>query len=253
LQSTLASTNRKNLNQNICMTAMKTYWNRYKTVVPHAGLSSIVGLVLGGMVNLGMAAPVAAVGFTGDYDQNNWVTTYGGSLAGDSSDGSLDASLAPSSMIVGGPINQTNAPSYVNWSITMPGSGLVYGVSFAWSFTSDDSIANDDKGYYVINSTAVLLASWNAQFDGNSAPIPLTGTKTIVLNSGDTLRFRVASSQNRINNDPDYDQPGYLAISNFDVQTAIPFNFDPRGGIICLSVLGGIYQWWKTYRRYPIN
>ena len=222
------------------------------TIIPKSTLLCLISTGLMWGVNLLIASSAGALGFTGAYDQNNWTATYGGLLATDTSDGYIDAYFAPDAITVSGPVNQTSASSYIDWYITMPGSGVVHSVSFAWSFTSDDLTINDDKAYYIINNNApVLLASWDGQFDyGQGIPIPMTGNKTVVLAAGNKLTFRVLSVQNRVDNDPDYDGRGYLAISNFDVQTSIPFAFNPTSGVFYLGTLWGIHQWRKKQQNH---
>ena len=139
----------------------------------------LLGLPVGALIAVAMAAapmPVAAVGFSGDYDPSKWTTTLS-----PASDGSVDTSNAPTDITITGP-NNLQSPSFINYTIKAPGSGFVI---FDWLYSTIDFPGGDSFGY-LINGTQTLLTD-----DQTALP---SGSTTFSVASGDIFGFYIAST-----------------------------------------------------------
>jgi hypothetical protein len=145
----------------------------------HSSHHLLLGLPVGALIAAALTAapmPAAAVGFSGDYDPSNWITTLS-----PASDGSVDTSNAPTDITITGP-NNLQALSYVNYTIGAPSSGTV---SFDWLYNTIDSPGVDSFGY--------LINGVQTQLTDDQTTLP-SGISSFSVVSGDIFGFYVAST-----------------------------------------------------------
>lgn len=144
-------------------------------------------------------------GFSGAYAPGTWTVTApgGGSSAVFSPDGQrltitgLDG--------IAGQIDVTHA---------VVGGGTW---SFNWTYSSINTSSGFDNGYYLLNGTAVFLAT-------TIAGQPISGTESVAVSAGDVIGWRVDSTDGLFG-------PGILNVDRFEI---------PAPGALALLGLAGL-------------
>ena len=120
--------------------------------------------------------------FNGAYGVPNWTATF------TNSDGSVNTSMAPSSVTLTGGDNQSGDFGETLFSIVAPTSTSLV---FNWTYSSLDFGAQFDPAGYIINGTQFQLSpSWSLPKVG------ATGVSIVDLNSGDIFGFYVDTADN---------------------------------------------------------
>jgi hypothetical protein len=156
------------------------------------------------------AIPATAKGdFSGYYAPGNWTLTN----TGGSTDGHVDTSGAPASIVLHGGASQSGTPGDTDFTIAAGGSGTL---SFHWSYFSTDS-GTYDSAYFLQNGVPTFLADNSSQGQGDF---------TISVTAGQIVGFRVHSADNLFGD-------GELTVSNFSAPV-------PEGSTLSLLALGAL-------------
>lgn len=179
---------------------------------------------------------MALTGFTGSYAPSNW--TFTNTNAGTNT-GSVDTTNATSGTInLTGSDNGSENPDTTDWTTTISGSGNIY---FGWNFSTSDTPSGDDSAGYLLNGNFNQLINNFGLNDtssvSGSAPV------TILVNSGDTFGFRVATGN--------IGGPGVFQVTDFDV-TPVPFESSPTVLLTALPVLG-LMRFYRQRQRRKIG
>jgi hypothetical protein len=137
--------------------------------------------------------------FNGAYDAGNWTTTL------TNSDGSVDTSGAPASILLTGPNNGDSLPGETLFSITAPATATL---TFDWVYSTFDCCGSvwDPAGYEINGAKFQLSKNSGVPGVGGS------GETTVSLSAGDSFGFYVDSKDNLLG-------PGTLEISGAPTST----------------------------------
>ena len=148
------------------------------------------------MATVGLAAvaipSVAEANFSGPYDVPNWTFQN----TGGSTNGSVNTSGAPSSILLTGGNTGSGMAGTTDFTIVAVASGIV---SFDWTFSSFDSTAND-FGNFLLNGVPTLLSL---------SYTPDSGSFSMNVNQGDVFGFQCLTTTNMFG-------AAMLGISNFN-------------------------------------
>ena len=120
--------------------------------------------------------------FNGAYEVSNWTATFL------NSDGSVDTSMAPTSVTLTGGNNQSEDFGETLFSIVAPTSTSLF---FNWTYKTNDDGAQFDPAGYIINGTQFQLSP-----DFSWPGVGASGVSTVNLNSGDYFGFYVDTWDN---------------------------------------------------------
>ncbi len=121
--------------------------------------------------------------FYGDYSVSDWTTTL------TNSDGSVNTSGAPGSVLLTGGNNLTDAAGTTLFSITVPADTVL---TFDWTYTTDDTGgAYYDPAGYEIDGTKTQLSPV-----GSLQGFTESGVTTVDLTAGETFAFYVYTRDN---------------------------------------------------------
>jgi hypothetical protein len=168
------------------------------------------------LVTVAMIPVVAEANFSGPYDVNNWTFQN----TGGSTDGSVDTSGAPNSIVLTGGNSVSFSSGTTDFTIAAVAAGLV---SFDWTYSSSD-FGTHDVGNFLLNGSPIFLA------DNQS---PNSAFFSIAVNQGDVFGFQVFSDDN-------LGGPGVLEISNFNGPGGDANGVPDSGGTLSLLALGAV-------------
>lgn len=157
---------------------------------------------------------VAEANFSGPYDVANWTFQN----TGGSTNGSVNTSGAPNSILLTGGDTGSGMAGTTDFTIVAVASGTV---SFDWTFSSFDSLAND-FGNFLLNGVPTLLSL---------SYLPDSGSFSINVNQGDIFGFQCLTTTNMFG-------AAMLGVSNFNGPTgSVPENGSTLG-LLALGVAG---------------
>lgn len=181
----------------------------------------------------------ASAAFIGYYAPSNWTTTDF------NSNGTVDISGAPDSIVVIGGDNQSGISGTTDFTIAAQESGTW---SFSWSYDSFDNVGDADRGGYLLNGVFTQLAQ-NSDVENNGFQ-PVTGSVSLAVNQDDIIGYRVRTLDNN-------SFPGQLTVSNFNAPitgtVAVPYNFSPGLGLWVLGIGFGIGKVRKHLRSQKLS
>jgi hypothetical protein len=178
---------------------------RLSTSIKYAAVTTTLSLGAFGIT------PAHAVGFSGSYNPANFT------LTNTNSNGSVNTSGAPNSIVLTGTQGLTGGNGTLNYTIAAAGAGTF---GFNWSYTTIDSTYWDPFSV-LINGVATPLTS------GTSSKTE-SGTYTTSVNLGDIIGLQIFSRDNA-------GGAPSVTISNFsapDASTSVPKPFTIIGTCI---------------------
>ncbi len=134
-------------------------------------------------VGLSTALSPARAQFSGFYAPSNWTTTNF------NSDGNVNTSGAPSSILITGPNNGSLSSGYTQYTTTARKAGLY---TFSWNYNTVDTIGYDDPKF-VVNGASANIQGYN-RFGSQSQ----NGAASYTLALGDTFGFQAYSFDNDV-------------------------------------------------------
>ena len=146
--------------------------------------------------------------FSGYYDPSNWTETETGCVT----NGWVDASGAPMSLLITGPDNPSACgSSVISLSIAAQFCGTI---SFDWAYTTTDCNGPYwDRFGYSINGSPVQLSTWSVQF---GSPGSQSGSASFEVAGGDMIAFYMDAIDS-------YCGEAWVTISNFSAPDAVCF------------------------------
>lgn len=140
-----------------------------------------------------MIATCASAQFSGDDAPETWTVT-GAGIGGSSATFALNGTSLTIIGSDGGFAGDTDVTHAV----------LAGGIwTFSWSYSSTNFSGGWDNAYYLLNGSAVFLAT-------TSSTRVLSGTESVLVSSGDTIGWRVESVDGLFG-------PGTMVITNFQI------------------------------------
>lgn len=148
--------------------------NRYKNIL----MTSMIAAILITSTST-LHSAYAASGFAGDYDPANWTFTN------TNSDGFVDTSDAPNSIILVGGDNNSGEPGDTDYTINVACGGEI---SFDWEYQTIDGPFFDPAGYLINGNFTHITDD-----EGSHSQ---SGTTTVMVSDADTFGYRVHTIDN---------------------------------------------------------
>jgi len=172
-----------------------------------------------------------ALGFEGSYDPSNWTLFTG------TGDGSVDTSLAPSSIDLRG--SDTGSGDFITTTFTIgsPGDGTV---SFSWDYDS----FNVDGPFF--DPAGFVLNGLLTQLTNDGGPDVQSGVLNVLVSTGDVFGFYVSTLDDALGE-------ALISISNFSAPAAsIP---EPGTFLLMGTGLIGLigFGWRKRKQEAVLN
>ena len=181
--------------------------NKLSTSLKFAAVTTTLSLSAFGVT------PAHAVGFSGSYAPANFT------LTNTNSNGSVNTSGAPNSIVLTGSDNISGINGALNYFTTAAAAGTF---SFDWNYTTLDAATFFDPFSVLINGVATTLT------DNSFSTTNQSSTYATTVNLGDTIGWQVSTTDN-VGGAPN------VTISNFaapNASTAVPEPFTIIGTCI---------------------
>lgn len=166
--------------------------------------------------------------FSGYYHPSNWTETETGCVT----NGWVDATGAPASLLIMGPDNPFGCgSSVISLSIAAQFCGTI---SFDWAYTTTDCNGPYwDRFGYSINGSPVQLSTWTVQY---GAPGSQSGSASFEVSGGDMIAFYMDAIDS-------YCGAAWVTLTNFSAPDAICYGDDGelkvqlchKGNTICVA------------------